>query len=68
VTEVILLLVVTLLSLLLAAVTVVTLMRLIRKALGSILVPKTIYLEVLRGFIQFLQVRAVLPTFFPIRD
>jgi len=43
-------------------------MHLIRKALGSILVPKTISPEVLRGFLQLLQVKAVFPTSFPIRD
>lgn len=43
-------------------------MRLIRKALGSILVPKTVYPGVLRGFLQLLQVRTVPATSFPIRD
>jgi hypothetical protein len=43
-------------------------MRLIRKALGSSLVPKTICPEIHRGFLKLLQVRAVFPTSFPIRD
>jgi hypothetical protein len=50
--------------LLFAIVKVETLMRLIGKVLGSILVPKTIYLE----FLQLLQARALLPTTFPLRD
>jgi hypothetical protein len=60
-TEVVLLPVVVLLCLSIAAVTVETLMRFIRKALGSMLGPKTICPEILRGFLQLLQVRAIFP-------
>lgn len=60
-TEVVLLPVVVLLCLLIATVTEGTLMRFICKVLGSILVPKTIFPEILRGFLQLLQVRAVFP-------
>jgi hypothetical protein len=43
-------------------------MHLIRKDLGSILDPKTMFPEVFRGFVQLLHARAVLHAFSPIRD